>query len=149
MKRIMTAIGLVLLLSSSALQAGETPVNQKLTDALNHEFSGVSNAHWEKVSGAYQTTFNYMGQRLIAYFSPDGELISTTRFINLNQLPFAVTRNLKEKYPDIQIQESVLEAVYDSQTFYFITATDQKKEYILKASASEGIFIVNKRKLKQ
>ncbi|PWU03924.1 MAG: hypothetical protein C5B52_02410 [Bacteroidetes bacterium] len=141
-------MAVALLLSSFTLMANDNPrVDQKVENAFKKEFAGAEYVHWEKLNDAFQATFNFMGQRLIAYFSEDGDLLSTTRFIYSNQLPYKVVRELQEKYSSAEVNPSVLEAVYDSETVYFITVKDGHKEYLLKANSSGSISVANKKRL--
>ena len=148
MRRIISTMAVALLLSSFTLMANDKPsVDQKVESAFKKEFVGAEYVHWEKLENAFQATFNFMGQRLIAYFSPDGELLSTTRYIYSNQLPLKVVRELQEEYGNLEVDTSVLEAVYDSETVYFITVRDAHKEYLLKANSSGSLSVANKKRL--
>jgi len=82
----------------------QAPDNVK--KAFQIKYKGESDPDWKKDShGNYEAHFEKDGIHYRADYSPDGKWIETESSISFDELPKAVQKEIKEKFPDQEITE--------------------------------------------
>jgi hypothetical protein len=147
MKRLITGLAFTLVLGVNMTMANDTKVSRYAEESFKKEFSGAEHVNWQRAGDYYLATFNYQGQRLNAYFNEEGQLHTTTRFVEYKSLPLNVVKKLQEKFTGGAIDDAVLEVAKTSGTTYLVTVNDSKKKYVVEADAGGNISIVKKQKL--
>ena len=131
MKKLIATLTIALF-SISAFAGG--PVNQKVLDAFNSEFSTATEVQWTIGENYYKATFNYNGKYVFAFYDESGELMGLTRNLSPVDLPIALQTNLKKNYAGFWVSE-LFEAVKTEDTNYYITVENADTKLTLK---SEG-----------
>lgn len=147
MKRLITGLAFTLVLGVNMAMANDTKVSRYAEESFKKEFAGAEYVNWQKAGDYYMATFNYQGQRLNAYFEEDGQLRSTTRYIEYKSLPLNVVKKLQERFAGAVTDENILEVAKSTGTTYLITVKEGKKQYLVEADAGGNISIVKKQKL--
>ncbi len=134
MKKSLTGLVICLLLSTSALHAADKdPVSEKVRQAFTKEFEKATNITWMylKDKNLYHARFQFNGEIVEAFYDEEGSLLSTARFINENQLPILVMKELANGYANYTVRE-VVEFTNESQTSYIISVYNSKETVMVK-----------------
>jgi hypothetical protein len=144
MKKMILALSAMLTVGLSAtLASEETKVDPRVLSAFKKEFSFAQNVKWE-VSGDISTArFSLNDQGFIAYFTEEGELLSTARNILYMQLPLSVIKTLQERYASADLS-GVVEVNKSGETSYYMQAEEKEKKVLLQAWPSGSIHVVKK-----
>src|SRR6476660_5475261 len=98
MKKRFLVLTTALIVTFSATFAKETPVvPASIVTELQQKFTNANDVQWETTSNFYKASFTIDGQSLKAFYSFDGLLIGLSRQINVDQLPMALIKDVKEK----------------------------------------------------
>jgi hypothetical protein len=147
MKKIITAIVALVMLTASATFAHDTnkknSVEELVEQSFHKQFAGAENVSFTKVNELYKAQFNLNGQVMFAYLNEDGVLLGAYRNIVTAQLPITLMAQLKEQYADFWITE-LFELAKDNQTNYFITVENGDQKLILKSEQSSNWLIKSK-----
>ena len=129
---------------STIFAAGGSP---KAEEALKKEFSGASSIKWEylKKASIYHACFIYHDEFMHAFFSDDGELIATGRFIPISNLPFLASREISSKYQGYQIND-VTEYTRESETGYLVNMENEKSKLAVQVYPNGASFVFKKEK---
>ena len=120
---------LTLSASSFAFASATTidPVSQRTLKSFKTDFSTANDVKWVTIEGQdlYQVTFKYNNEEIIAVYNPEGELLSTARYIVKEALPIMVTTELNKQYGNYIIR-TVIERTTNGETSYFVTLESEK-----------------------
>jgi hypothetical protein len=147
MKKMLLVLVLVASAITQTVSAADDKVSPRLSQALNKEFSGAKSIHWQAFKGKdiYQASFILNNQRLFAFFSSAGELISTGRYIAETSLPILVSKSIANRFSDYQVKE-VVEYTREGDTQYALVMENAKRTVLANAYSDGGIAIVQKKK---
>ena len=140
---------LILTLSASSFAfanaANVNPVNERTLQAFKADFSTANDVTWASIEndGYYRATFKYNNETILAIYSPEGELLSTARYIVKEALPIMVTTELNKQY-GTHIIRTVIERTANGETSYFVTLENEKSSLIVQAKTSGSISIYKK-----
>jgi hypothetical protein len=135
MKKITLALGLMLILVVSSAFADSGEVNQRVLESFKSKFSTAQEIKWVDGKYYYRAAFSLNGQNLFAYYSPDGELISMTRYISSLNLPLNLLTDLKNDYDKYWISD-LFELSNNEGTHYYITLEDA--DAVIKLVSTNG-----------
>ena len=147
MKKIKTLLtAVVLLLATTAFAYSGNPkdgdnVSAKVKAAFQQDFSHASSVSWKENSDFYFASFQLSGVSIDAAYNADGELVGTSRKIDLDQVPLAVSLELAKKYSGYSIYSQVTELNFEGQTSYYIDAQDNTQSLSLKCSGNGDISV--------
>jgi Putative beta-lactamase-inhibitor-like, PepSY-like len=100
--------------------------------SFNQKFSESTSTSWSKSAGGnFIASFEKEGYKQTAEFTPEGKWIRTKTYYSFEQLPEAVQKSIKEKYPDAEIagaQKLLLENV---PAFYKVSLKKDKDGWIV------------------
>jgi len=119
MKKIMLVFGLLAIMGVSNAYPSEK-VSPKVLASFKSEFSSAKNVEWETGSNYFRATFSMNEQRVFAYYSVDGELMSVARYISSIQLPINLFSNLKNDYSKYWISD-LFEVSNSEGLHYYVT----------------------------
>jgi hypothetical protein len=126
MKKKFLVLTTALILTFSATFAKETPsVPATIVIELQQKFTNANDIQWETTANFYKATFTIDGQSLKAFYSFDGQPIGLSRQINVDQLPMALIRDVKEKSANNTVTD-LFELLTDRGTEYYITYKGDK-----------------------
>ena len=136
MKKLATVFtAIVMLLASTAFAADGDNVSAKVKAAFITDFSGAKQVNWEKASDFYFASFTLNNVNVDAAYNEDGELIGTSRRIEVSQLPLSVSLGLDKKFNGYTLAKYAIELTYDGETSYYVTAENEKQIVKLKCSS--------------
>ena len=121
MKKRFLVLTTALIMTFSATFAKETPaVPATIVTELQQKFTNANDVQWETTANFYKATFTIDGQSLKAFYSFDGQLIGLSRQINVDQLPMALIKDVKEKSATNTVTD-LFELLTDRGTEYYIS----------------------------
>jgi hypothetical protein len=140
MKSIILAGALFLAALTSKTFAADTKVSYLVLHAFETNFSNAANAQWSVVNHLYRAEFTVAGETKIAFFSSDGTLEATCRYITVGELPERLQHSLVRRTVTGSILE-IFEVQSDRQTNYFATVKHLDGKIMLKsASIGWGVY---------
>jgi len=121
------------------------PVNQKALQSFKADFTSANDVKWATIEKEelYQVSFKYNNEEIIAIYNPEGELLSTARYIVREALPIMVTTELNKQYNNY-IVRTVIERTTNGETSYFVTLESEKSSLIVNAKPSGSISVYKK-----
>ena len=119
MKKIMLVFGLLAIMGVSNAYPSEK-VSPKVLASFKSEFSSAKNVEWETGNNYFRASFSMNEQRIFAFYSVEGELISVARHISTIQLPINLFSNLKNDYSKYWISD-LFEVSNSEGLNYYVT----------------------------
>lgn len=149
MKKIITAVVAMFILTATATFANETNknnnVDERVEKSFRKEFSTAAETSWTKINDIYKVQFVLNGQIMFAFLNEEGVLLGAYRNILSNQLPMPLMTQLKEDYAGYWVSE-LFELAKDNQTNYFITLENGDQKIMLKSENANNWNIKSKAK---
>jgi len=119
MKKILFVFGLVLSMGVCSAYPSEK-VSPKVLAAFKTEFSNAQDVKWETGNNYFRAEFTMNEQRVFAYYSVEGDLVSIARYISSIQLPINLFSNLKNDYSKYWISD-LFEVSNSEGLHYYVT----------------------------
>lgn len=138
MKKLILLMSAALLLSAGALFANpyETKVNSKIEHAFSESFAGASEVKWYTDDNkTFTAKFNMRSSKVTAFFDDAGTLLATSRYLDPEQLPLALTSRINKRYAKDSIY-CIVEYAANGNVVYFITLEGKDTWTVLKADGS-------------
>jgi hypothetical protein len=135
MKKIKTGLtAIVMLLTISSFATDPTPgnVTPVVKAAFENDFAKASGVKWEKTDEFYFVSFLLNDANVEAAYTETGELIGTSRSIKADQMPLTISLTLAEKYKGYEISDTVTELNFGGATRYYVTVSNEKQALRLK-----------------
>jgi hypothetical protein len=147
MKKVMFMItAAVLWLSASSFAAKvKDDVNQKALSAFANDFSGATQVNWQERENLYLVEFKLSGVSYNAAYNTEGELLSTSKSIQLEELPLKVTQAVNKKYLGYEIGNNAAELTFEGKTSYFLTIANSRQVFYIRVDANGHIDVEQKR----
>ncbi|MBI2731198.1 MAG: hypothetical protein HYX40_10665 [Sphingobacteriales bacterium] len=122
-------------------------INKKALSSFKTDFKNALATNWESAEDVSYVYFILNNENRMAAYDDEGELISTSRYIEYNNLPLSITMELAKKYPDYQKVGSVTEvSASTGSTYYFFTIVNNKQALRIKSSGDGFIAVTGKQK---
>lgn len=143
LQNVLAAIALFITTASFAAHGpgGVTPVVQA---AFDKNFIGATNVSWEQIDDFYFASFDLVTKQNTAAFNENGELVATSRMIDISQLPLSVSAAINDKYSGYTLSKAVTEFYFEGQTSYYVYAENSKRILRLKCYAGGDITVDKK-----
>jgi hypothetical protein len=121
------------------------PINSKVLQSFKTEFKTATNVEWKTLldKDIFQASFKYQNSNVNAFFNSEGELIATSRYIDREDLPMMIKKNIEERYPDHKIGNVIENNLYDA-TSYHVTLHSQASSMVIVANNSGDISVYKK-----
>ncbi|MBC7423500.1 MAG: hypothetical protein H7334_08625 [Ferruginibacter sp.] len=151
MKKLMTVLtALVLLVSASAFATTDSPtVTEKVKVAFEKDFKKASGVSWTKKSEYYFAWFTINNVTVSAAYNEEGELVCTSRDVEMSQLPLNVSLVLSQKYAGYTLPQNATELNYEGETHYYVTISNEKQALKLKFRPNGEVSVDEKIKIKK
>lgn len=148
MKKFQTILAAAaLLFATSAIAAnGPEKVSRAVKTAFEKQFTTVSNVSWQKSSDHYFASFKLNDRDVSVAYNEEGELVGTSRVIDADELPLAISLAVAEKYKNCTVSKTATEVTYDGSVSYCITVENNKQVLSLKCQANGDIDVMSKTK---
>lgn len=134
---------LAIIVSGMSAFASDEKVNARVLEAFQTEFNAAKNVNWTAGENYYKAEFVFNNQRVLAFYSLEGELMGLTRYITLLDLPLSLQANLKKNYSDYWISD-VFEVSKSDATGYYITLEDADTRLVMKTTDGEDWTVYKK-----
>jgi hypothetical protein len=144
MKNLLVATVLLVTLSTSAFA---DPANVNYTTLYNFkaQFRQASNVTWIEEKEFTKATFTWNNEKLQAFFSPEGEMIGTSKNITLEALPVNAKRIFAKKFEGFIVKEAI-RFEGDNESAYYLSAENEKESVILKVNDKSSVSVFKKTK---
>ncbi|HEX6193368.1 MAG TPA: hypothetical protein VFZ42_13430 [Chitinophagaceae bacterium] len=128
MKRIVLSVAVMLTMGAAAFANNLPEGNAKAEATFKKEFASAELVQWS-VEGAYaKASFVLGGNRAIALFNSDGELLGSLRDLVYNQLPLPVISAMEKRFTGSAIFD-IRELINNDGTRYKFTLEQKGKKY--------------------
>ena len=144
MKKIIFACLVTIASSTSIFAAPASLVTEKVLKVFHEAFPEVKQSSWYTFDNYYEVYFtNPDNSSCRIDYSPDGILLSTTRYYTEQNLSPAIRAKVNEKYPGKKIF-GVTEVSNSEKVTYNIVLEDDKNWYNIESDAT-GFIRLNKK----
>ena len=145
MKRSIIVFSAILLVITATAFVGARPGGNPAEATFQKEFSGATNVKWNEGKDIISATFVLSDSRIVAYFTSQGDLISTERNVLFNQLPLAVIKEINNRYGNAPIFD-IVEYTSGTATSYRMGVDTPTKRLKLEISAEGDVTVQHKEK---
>lgn len=137
MKKLLFAALLAVSVATSAFAEG-TNVNISVLNNFKTEFKNAANISWVSKDDFAKATFTVNNVKMEAFYNLQGELIGTSKSINLNELPVNAKRAFAKKYAGYTVKE-VIHFEQSDEAAYFLSAESETESIIFKVGHNEQL----------
>lgn len=130
MKKIIYVLALTII--SFGAKAGETNVNSRILEAFKADFSHATNVQWTVANDISKVSFNYNDISYFAFYNNKAELLGTTRYVTLLNLPVKLQSSLRNNYANYWVS-NLFEVNNSDGLAYYITIEDGDSKIVLKS----------------
>ena len=145
-KTVLTAIVMLLSISSFATDPTPDKVTPVVKAAFESDFSKATLVKWEKTDDFYFASFLLNNVNVDAAYTETGELIGTSRRISAEQMPLSISVSLAESYGGYEVDNSVVELTFASVTRYYVTVSNKSQIVKLKCYSNGELEVESKTK---
>lgn len=129
MKKLFIA-ALIMVAAGTSAFAADVKVNNKVKTNFESLFSGAENVSWSGKESFIRATFTLSDEIVEAYFGTDGELIGTSRKVDLKRLPLSAVQKIKKEYASYKITDTI-EFERAGERSYYVSLENGNKKQIL------------------
>jgi hypothetical protein len=144
MKKILFVLGFLAIVGVGNAYPSEK-VSPRVLASFKSEFSNAKNVEWETGSNYFRATFLLNEQRLFAFYTVEGELFSTARYMSPVQLPINLFSNLKNNYTKYWISD-LFEVSNSEGLHYYVTLETADTKLTMRSSNGSNWSTYNKSK---
>lgn len=138
MKKFFIAAVLAVTVAGSALAADASKLSYRVKSNFETMFEGAKEVNWTIRESFTKANFTLAGEKVEAFFSPEGELIATARKVQYGTLPFKALKKIEKKHPEAKVEETI-ELDQDGDKSYFVSLHDNGKKEILQVTLSGAV----------
>ncbi len=145
-KTVLTAIVMLLSISSFATDPEPDKVTPVVKAAFESDFSKATLVKWDKTDEFYFASFLLNNVKVDAAYTESGELLGTSRKITAEQMPLSISVALAENYSGYEVDNSVVELTFASVTRYYVTVSNKSQAVRLKCFGNGDLEVEGKTK---
>ena len=127
---LMTAL-LAFTVAASAFAASPEKVNATILSNFHSAFKGASNISWVTTGDYTKATFDLAKTKMEVYYNPEGDIIGTSKTIDLNELPLRVKRSFAKQFDGYNVNEAIYFDGFGEKAYY-VAGENEKEAVILK-----------------
>jgi hypothetical protein len=144
MKKILFACVIAIVSSMTVFATPKSIVTEKVLKVFHEAFPEVKQTSWYTFDTYYEVFFtNPDNSSCRIDYSPDGIVLSTTRYYTEQKLPPAIRAKVNEKYPGKKLF-GITEVSNSQNVTYNIVLEDEKNWYNIESDAT-GIIKLDKK----
>jgi hypothetical protein len=132
MKKLFIA-ALIMVAAGTSAFAADVKVNSKIKTNFEVLFAGAQDVTWGAKETYVKASFTLQEETVEAFFGTDGELIATSRKVELKTLPLSAVQKIKREYASYKITESI-EFETAGERCYYVSLENGNKKTILEVS---------------
>ena len=146
MKKVFVMLFAVVI-AASALASPSPVENEKVIAAFEKQFAEATQVSWTEKDGYFMASFKLNDDRMLAWYTPDGEVEAVHRSIQLKQMTFLAAGAVTGLAKDKQIL-NIAEISKQGELFYLVKTDEAKCFGLYKVSASGDYTKISKTKKK-
>jgi hypothetical protein len=116
--------------------------------AFEKQFTEAKDVSWTEKQGYFLASFKLNNDRMLAWYTPDGEVEAVHRSIQQKQMTFLASEAVTQLTKDKQIL-NIAEISKQGELFYLVKTDDEKCFSLYKVSASGDYTRIEKTKKKK
>lgn len=129
MKKIILSLAVLFAIGTTAAFANDgRETNPKALETFKREFSNAEFVKWTEENEFSKVSFVLGGNRAVAIFNADGELVGSMRDLLYNQLPLSVMSAVDKRFGQSSTID-IREVSNNNGTSYHITLEQKEKKY--------------------
>ncbi len=145
MKKVTMIFALLAMIAGTSAYAKTGDKVTKVVQAsFKKSFLNAENVTWQSADEYYYASFQLNGKLVDAAYNEKGELVGVSRKLLLSDIPLKVLQSLQSEYSDYVIESSIIEVVFEGQTYYNATVENATKILKLKCLSDGQIYIEKK-----
>lgn len=149
MKKVFVMLFAVVIAVSASAKVDPAPAeNEKVMAAFEKQFTEAKDVSWTENQGYFLASFKLNNDRMLAWYTPDGEVEAVHRSIQQKQMTFLASEAVTELTKDKQIL-NIAEISKQGELFYLVKTDDEKCFSLYKVSASGDYTRISKTKKKK
>ena len=146
MKKVSIIVLMVLTIASAAFAGDNSALDFKGADRFNKIFPNATKVAYEVKKDFTEVRFTWNNINLEAFFDRQGNLIATSRQLEVSALPVAYVMNINKEYEGYDIIEAIEFDHAENGLSYFVAVVKGDKKYILNVSTGGDISVFKKMK---
>ena len=146
MKKVFVML-LAVVIAASAW-ASPSPENEKVIAAFEKQFANAKDVNWTEKEGFFLASFKLNNDRMLVWYSSEGEIEAVQRSIQTNQLTFHAAETV-DKLMYNKALLSLVEISKKGELFYLAKIEDEKCISVYKVSAYGDYTRIDKTKKKK
>lgn len=135
MKKFFIAAVLAVTVAGSAFAADANKLSYRVKSSFEIAFEGAKEVSWTIRESFTKANFTLAGEKVEAFFSPEGDLIATVRKVQYGTLPYSALKKIQKKYPEAKVEDAI-ELDQDGEKSYYVSLHDNGKKEILQVLKS-------------
>ncbi|HLO39083.1 MAG TPA: hypothetical protein VK173_11345 [Lacibacter sp.] len=149
MKKVFVMLFAVVIAASAWATPTPSPEeNDKVMAAFKEKFGDATQVSWTEKEGYLLVSFKLNNDRMLAWYTPDGEVEAVHRTIQTNQLTFLASETVEKLMHDKSLL-NLAEISKHGELFYLAKIEDDKCISVYKISASGDYIRIEKTKKKK
>ncbi|HLP38406.1 hypothetical protein [Lacibacter sp.] len=146
MKKVFVMLFAVVIAASAWASPSPSPVeNEKVMAAFEKQFTEAVDVSWTEKQGYFLASFKLNNDRMLAWYTADGEVEAVHRLIQQKQMTFLASEAVTQLTKDKQIL-NIAEISKQGELFYLVKTDEAKCFSIYKVSASGDYTRISKTK---
>lgn len=126
----------VLIAASAWAKPSPSPVeNEKVKAAFQEQFAEAKDVNWTEKEGFFLASFKLNNDRMLVWYTAEGEVEAVQRTIQTNQLTFLAAEAI-DKLMQNKTLLNLAEISKNGELFYLAKIEDEKSISVYKVSAS-------------
>lgn len=146
MKKVSIIALMVITIASAAFAGDNTVLNFKGADHFKKMFPDATKVAYVVKKDFTEVNFTWNNLNLQAFFDRQGNLIGTSRYINVNALPLAYVININKEYDGYTIDEAIEFDHAENGMSYYVSISKDDRKYVLNVSTNGEISVFKKMK---
>ncbi len=149
MKKVFVMLFAVVIAASAWAKPSPSPVeNEKAVAAFQKQFGEAKDVNWTEKQGYYLVSFKLNNDRMLAWYTAEGEVEAVQRSVQTSQLTFLAAETVEKLIQDKALI-TLAEISKQGELFYLAKIDDEKCVSIYKIYASGDYYRISKTKNKK
>ena len=149
MKKVFVMLFAVVIAASAWASPSPTPVeNEKVLAAFEKQFTEAKDVSWTEKQGYFLVSFKLNNDRMLAWYTAEGEVEAVQRSVQTSQLTFLAAETVEKLIQDKALI-TLAEISKQGELFYLAKIDDEKCVSIYKIYASGDYYRISKTKNKK
>jgi hypothetical protein len=146
MKKVSIIALMVLTIATSAFAGDKNALDFKGADAFIKMYPHATRVVYEVKKEFTQVSFNWNNLDLQAFYDKQGNLIGTSRNIEISALPLPYVMNINKDFEGFNIIEAIEFDHAQNGMSYYVSIRNPEKTYVLNVSPDGDISVFKKMK---